>query len=174
MLKQVNWREKLDTFSDHWSPRVVATMNDHDVMVVRVEGEFVWHSHPETDDFFLILDGELEIELRDRTITLGPGELYVVPKRGGAPSRRAERRGPDVADRAVGHAQHWRRTNGCAQVGDLTAITGFRPSFGAITCVWVSAQPTVAAQVGVFADRSAPLASAVDEESDHALGTARR
>ena len=79
-MEQVNLREKLDTFSEHWSPRVVATMNDHDVMVVRVEGEFVWHSHPETDDFFLILDGELDIELRDRTITLRPGELYVVPK----------------------------------------------------------------------------------------------
>jgi mannose-6-phosphate isomerase-like protein (cupin superfamily) len=79
-LDQVNLREKLNSFSDHWSPRVVAAMNDYDVMVVRVEGEFVWHSHPETDDFFLILDGELDIELRDRIITLRPGELYVVPK----------------------------------------------------------------------------------------------
>lgn len=79
-MEQVNLREKLNSFSDHWSPRIVATMNDHDVMVVRVEGEFVWHSHPETDDFFLILDGELDIELRDRTVTLRPGELYVVPK----------------------------------------------------------------------------------------------
>ena len=48
-------------------------------MVVRVEGEFVWHSHPDTDDFFLVIDGELDIELRDRTVTLGPGELFVVP-----------------------------------------------------------------------------------------------
>lgn len=79
-MDQVNLREKLNSFSDHWSPRIVATMNDHDVMVVRVEGEFVWHSHPETDDFFLVLDGELDIELRDRTVTLRPGELYVVPK----------------------------------------------------------------------------------------------
>lgn len=76
----VNLREKLDSFSNHWSPRIVAEMNGHDVMVVRVDGEFTWHSHPESDDFFLVLEGELDIDLRDRTITLGPGELYVVPK----------------------------------------------------------------------------------------------
>ena len=79
-MEPINLREKLDSFSDHWSPRIVTTMNDHDIMVVRVEGEFVWHSHPDTDDFFFVLEGELDIELRDRTITLRPGELYVVSK----------------------------------------------------------------------------------------------
>lgn len=79
-MEPINLREKLNSFSDHWSPRIVTKMNDHDVMVVRVEGEFVWHSHPDTDDFFFFLEGELDIELRDRTITLRPGELYVVPK----------------------------------------------------------------------------------------------
>jgi mannose-6-phosphate isomerase-like protein (cupin superfamily) len=78
-VNKVNIPEKLASFSDQWSPKIVATYNGNDIMVVRVEGEFVWHSHEDTDDFFLVLDGELDIELRDRTVTLGPGELYVVP-----------------------------------------------------------------------------------------------
>lgn len=90
-MEQVNLRDKLDNFSDHWSPRIVTTMNDHDIMVVRVQGEFVWHSHTDTDDFFFVLEGELEIELRDRTITLRPEELYVVPK--GVEHRPVARRG---------------------------------------------------------------------------------
>jgi mannose-6-phosphate isomerase-like protein (cupin superfamily) len=80
MLGPVNLHQKLESLSEHWSPRIVATMNECDVMVVRIDGPFVWHSHPDTDDFFLVLDGELDIELRDRTVTLKPGELYVVPK----------------------------------------------------------------------------------------------
>ena len=75
----INLREKLDSFSDHWCPRIVARYNGNDIMVVKVEGEFTWHSHPDTDDFFLVLEGELDIELRERTVTLGPGELFVVP-----------------------------------------------------------------------------------------------
>jgi len=90
-LTKVNLQEKLSTFTDHWSPRIVASYNDNDIMVVRVEGEFVWHSHPDTDDFFLVIDGELDIELRDRTITLGPGELFVVPT--GIEHRPVARRG---------------------------------------------------------------------------------
>jgi mannose-6-phosphate isomerase-like protein (cupin superfamily) len=58
----------------------VAQFNGHDVMVVKVKGEFVWHNHDDTDDFFLVLKGRLDIELRDRTVTLGPGEMFVVPK----------------------------------------------------------------------------------------------
>jgi mannose-6-phosphate isomerase-like protein (cupin superfamily) len=80
MRDKVNISEMLASFSDHWAPRIVARYNDNDVMVVRVEGEFVWHSHQDTDDLFLVLDGELDIELRDRTVTLGAGELFVVPK----------------------------------------------------------------------------------------------
>jgi mannose-6-phosphate isomerase-like protein (cupin superfamily) len=80
MADKVNLAEKLDSFADHWAPRTVAKFNGHDVMVVRVEGEFVWHSHADTDDFFLVLSGELDIELRDRTVTLGPGELFIVPR----------------------------------------------------------------------------------------------
>ena len=72
--------EKLEQFTEHWSPRIVATLNDYDVMVVKVEDEFVWHKHDDTDDFFLVLKGRLRIELRDRTVELDPGELFVVPK----------------------------------------------------------------------------------------------
>jgi mannose-6-phosphate isomerase-like protein (cupin superfamily) len=75
----VNLREKLESFSEQWAPKIVASYNDNDVCVVRLEGEFVWHSHPDTDDFFLVIDGELDIDLRNGTVTLGAGELFVVP-----------------------------------------------------------------------------------------------
>ena len=80
MSDSIDLSEKLSTFSDHWSPRTVAQFNDCDVMVVKVKGEFVWHKHDDTDDFFLVLAGTLDIELRDRTVTLNPGEVFVVPK----------------------------------------------------------------------------------------------
>jgi len=80
MSHKINLAHKLATFADYWSPRTVAQINDYDVMVVKVKGEFVWHKHDATDDFFLVLQGTLDIELRDRTVTLGPGEMYVVPK----------------------------------------------------------------------------------------------
>ena len=76
----IDLSEKLSTFVEHWSPRTVTQFNDCDVMVVKVKGEFVWHKHEDTDDFFLVLKGVLDIRLRDRTITLGPGQMYVVPK----------------------------------------------------------------------------------------------
>ena len=76
----IDLAEKLATFSEHWSPRTVAHFNACDVMVVKVEGEFVWHKHDDTDDFFLVLKGRLDIEMRDRTVSLGPGQLFVVPK----------------------------------------------------------------------------------------------
>ena len=80
MSDSIDLSEKLATFSEHWSPRTVAQFNDCDVMVVKVQGEFVWHKHDDTDDFFLVLKGVLELQLRDRTVTLGPGQMYVVPK----------------------------------------------------------------------------------------------
>ena len=76
----INLSEKLGSFSDHWAPRIVARYNDHEVRLVKVEGEFIWHEHPGTDELFLILDGELDMEFRDRTVTLQAGELIVVPK----------------------------------------------------------------------------------------------
>ena len=80
MTKAICLAEKLSTFSDHWSPKIVAQFNENDVMLVKVKGEFVWHSHPEADDFFLVLKGHLAIQLRDGEVRLGPGDLYVVPK----------------------------------------------------------------------------------------------
>ena len=80
MAEKVNIPEKLASFSDHWAPRIVARYNDNEVRLVKVEGEFVWHQHPDADELFLVLDGTLDIELRDRTVTLAAGELFVVPR----------------------------------------------------------------------------------------------
>ena len=78
--KAVNLEEKLSRFSEHWSPKIVGTFNGHDLMVVKVKGEFNWHSHADTDDFFMVLDGEVTIQMRNGNVTLGKGELFVVPK----------------------------------------------------------------------------------------------
>jgi mannose-6-phosphate isomerase-like protein (cupin superfamily) len=80
MKAPANLAEKLATFTDRFSPRTVATYNNNDIMVAKLEGPFHWHKHDDTDDFFLVLDGTLDIELRDRTVTLKPGELFVVPR----------------------------------------------------------------------------------------------
>lgn len=80
MSDKVNIADKFASFDDTWAPRIIGSYNDNDIMVVRVEGEFVWHSHQDTDDLFLVLDGELDLELRDRTVILGPGDLFVVPQ----------------------------------------------------------------------------------------------
>jgi mannose-6-phosphate isomerase-like protein (cupin superfamily) len=76
----VNLETRLAKFSDHWAPKIVARFNGHDVMVVKLQGEFVWHSHADTDDFFLVLKGNLTIQLRDGDVHLGSGDLYIVPK----------------------------------------------------------------------------------------------
>lgn len=76
----INLAEKLAKLNEAWSPRVVAELNDYQLKVVKLEGDFVWHSHPDTDEAFILLDGELRIDLRDGAVTLKPGELYVVPK----------------------------------------------------------------------------------------------
>lgn len=79
-MNAINLAQKLSTFTEHWQPRTVGQFNGHDVMVVKVRGEFVWHAHDDTDDFFLVLKGRVTIRLRDGDVTLGPGELFVVPK----------------------------------------------------------------------------------------------
>ena len=79
MSEKVNLVEALASFDEAFRPRIVGTMNDLKLMVAKTKGEFVWHSHPETDDFFLVLEGELEIELRDRSVQLRAGDLFVVP-----------------------------------------------------------------------------------------------
>ena len=76
----INLAEKLASFTEHWQPRTVAEFNGHDIMVVKAQGEFVWHKHDETDDLFLVLRGELEIQLRDRSVVLRAGDLFIVPK----------------------------------------------------------------------------------------------
>lgn len=76
----VNLERKLSTFAEYWSPKIVSHFNECDVMVVKAKGEFNWHHHDDTDDFFLVLKGILRIELRDRDVVLQPGELFVVPK----------------------------------------------------------------------------------------------
>lgn len=76
----INFGEKLDKFSDHFAPHVIAEMNDYQFKLVKAKGEFVWHSHAETDDVFIVLDGEMYVELRDGRVDLKAGEMFVVPK----------------------------------------------------------------------------------------------
>jgi mannose-6-phosphate isomerase-like protein (cupin superfamily) len=85
MDEAINLAEKLAMFTDHWQPRIVGELNGHELKVAKVQGEFVWHHHDDTDDFFLVLQGRLRIQLRDEErgeyeVELGPGELYVVPQ----------------------------------------------------------------------------------------------
>ncbi|MFK7802685.1 MAG: cupin domain-containing protein [Anaerolineae bacterium] len=80
MKDKINLFQKLAQFEEHWSPRTVAQLNNFDVMVVKAQGEFVWHKHDETDDFFLVLKGKMTIQLRDKDIHLEAGDLYIVPK----------------------------------------------------------------------------------------------
>jgi mannose-6-phosphate isomerase-like protein (cupin superfamily) len=70
----------LANFSEHWSPKIIAQMNEYQFKLVKIQGEFVWHSHAETDDVFIVLDGEMSIELRDGRVDLKAGEMFVVPK----------------------------------------------------------------------------------------------
>ncbi len=79
-MQGVNLAQKLATFSEHWQPRVVGQFNGHDLMVVKVKGEFNWHQHDDTDDFFLVLSGRITIRMHEGHVSLGPGEVFVVPK----------------------------------------------------------------------------------------------
>jgi mannose-6-phosphate isomerase-like protein (cupin superfamily) len=79
-VKAINLADKLATFSDHYRPRTVGQFNGHDLMVVKLQGPFIWHKHDDTDDFFLVLKGRLTIQMRAGDVSLGPGELFVVPR----------------------------------------------------------------------------------------------
>lgn len=79
-MAAVNLAQKLSLFSEFWSPRTLALFNGHDIMVAKIQGAYHWHHHDDTDDFFLVLEGEVDIEMRDRTVTLRRGDLYVVPQ----------------------------------------------------------------------------------------------
>lgn len=78
--KAVNFAHKLGLFTEQWQPKVIAELNDYQFKIVRVEGDFVWHDHADTDEAFIVLEGELRIDFRDGAVTIGPGEMYVVPK----------------------------------------------------------------------------------------------
>jgi mannose-6-phosphate isomerase-like protein (cupin superfamily) len=78
--RAINLREKFALLTDRWQPRVVAELNDYQFKIVRVEGDFVWHDHPDTDEAFLVLEGELRIDLPDGPVRVGEGELFVVPR----------------------------------------------------------------------------------------------
>jgi len=76
----INFQEKLTKFSEHWTPKIIAQMNDTHFKVVKVQGEFVWHHHAKTDEVFVVLKGQLEIQFRDGQVEVNEGEMYVVPK----------------------------------------------------------------------------------------------
>jgi mannose-6-phosphate isomerase-like protein (cupin superfamily) len=76
----VDLGDKLGLFSEHWSPKVVARLNDYEIKLAKLKGEFVWHTHDDTDELFLVIEGSLTIQLRDGDVTLRAGQLYVVPR----------------------------------------------------------------------------------------------
>jgi mannose-6-phosphate isomerase-like protein (cupin superfamily) len=80
MYEPTNLAQKLSKITDHWQPRVVAELNDYQFKLVRIEGDFIWHSHADTDEAFIVVEGELRIDFRDGSVILGPGEMYVVKK----------------------------------------------------------------------------------------------
>lgn len=79
-MEKVDLAAKLQLFSDHWHPRIVGELNGQHVKLAKLKGEFVWHAHAEEDELFLVLEGRLLIEFRDRTEELGPGQFLIVPK----------------------------------------------------------------------------------------------
>ena len=118
-MPAIIFAHKSSAFHCHWQPRVVGQFNGHDVMVVKVQGEFVWHTHDDTDDFFLVLKGRITIRMRAGDVSLGPGELFVVPK-GVEHCPVAEEEGASAADRADRHAQHRHSRHGRATPCHLT------------------------------------------------------
>lgn len=80
MVTKINLAEKFARFTDQWSPKIIADLNDSHVKLAKVQGEFVWHQHAAEDELFIVIQGELTIELRDGAVTLGPGELVVIPR----------------------------------------------------------------------------------------------
>ena len=79
-MKKINLKEKLSKFSDHWSPKIIAEMNDYQFKLVKIKGDFVWHNHADTDETFIIVEGKMKIEFENETVELNEGEMYVVPK----------------------------------------------------------------------------------------------
>ncbi len=80
VINVIDFQEKLGLFTDQWSPKIIAQMNDYHFKLAKIEGEFVWHSHPETDEVFIVVDGEFEMQMRDASLLLKAGEMCVIPK----------------------------------------------------------------------------------------------
>ena len=79
-IQAINLAEKLSLFDEHWAPRIIAQMNDYHFKLAKIQGEFIWHSHPETDEVFIVLRGDMRIEFRDFHTELSEGEMCVVPR----------------------------------------------------------------------------------------------
>ena len=79
-MKKINLEQKFSLFNEHWTPKIIAELNDYQIKIVKVEGGFVWHDHSDTDEFFFVIEGTLFIEFESETMELNAGELYVVPK----------------------------------------------------------------------------------------------
>ena len=79
-FNKINFKEKFSRFSEHWQPKVIANLNDYEIKLVKIKDDFVWHNHEETDEAFIVLEGEMHIEFEDRTVKLSEGEMLVVPK----------------------------------------------------------------------------------------------
>ena len=80
MNTKINLKDKLSKFKDHWSPKIIARINDYEFKLVKIKGDFVWHSHKDTDEAFIVLDGSMSINLKDDIVNLSKGDMYVVPK----------------------------------------------------------------------------------------------
>lgn len=79
-MEKINLKDKLAKFSEHWTPKIIAEMNDYQFKLVKIKGDFVWHNHPDTDEVFIVIEGSMKIEFKDGVIELNEGEMYVVPK----------------------------------------------------------------------------------------------
>ena len=79
-MDKINLKDKMAKFSEHWSPKVIAEMNDYQFKLVKIKGDFVWHNHEETDEVFIVIEGKMKIDFGDETVELNEGEMYVVPK----------------------------------------------------------------------------------------------
>jgi mannose-6-phosphate isomerase-like protein (cupin superfamily) len=79
-MEKINLKEKLSKFSDHWTPKIIAEMNDYQFKLVKIKGDFVWHNHEDTDEVFIVIEGKMKIEFENETVELNEGEMYVVAK----------------------------------------------------------------------------------------------
>tara|TARA_B100000530_G_C15932525_1_gene477516 strand:+ start:834 stop:1193 length:360 start_codon:yes stop_codon:yes gene_type:complete len=79
-MNKINFKEKFSKFSDHWSPKVIAEMNDYQFKLVKIQGDFIWHNHEDTDETFIVIEGEMKIEFENEIVELSEGDMFVVPK----------------------------------------------------------------------------------------------